>query len=160
MGWLKETRCRRKKKFDCTILGKCTKLLFYTIFIAIVPIFVQIFVDSSALFNSENSLTLQEMLYETVCKNDFRYINVSILFILFIEHTLLESERKNPKIDILTFIWLFITVIFWAVVIPMDVRANEDLFKLSIITLFLTIIVHTIHIGVKHIKITYIYVER
>ncbi len=160
MRWLNETRCKRKKKYDFTVLWKCTKLLFCTIFIAIVPIFLQIFIDSSPLFNSEVPFTLQKMLYETVCKNDFRYINVSILFILFIEHTLMEDKRKSEKIDILVFIWFFFAVIFWVLIIPMNLVANDYLFKLSLCALVSTIIVHSVYVGLKYTEITYIYVER
>ena len=165
--WLKETRTMKKKKYDFSLVVTCFALLLLSIFIALTPIFVQVLIESSNNMLENAEKTSSDFFSSIVCKNDFRYISISVLFILFVERSLLNNERNTKLtkfIDVISFVWLFLVVITWLLM-----TANENVidyvnkeieggvFNVSINCFAATIIVCFVNIINKCTKIQYVY---
>ncbi len=165
--WLKKTRMVKKKKYDFSLVGMCSVLLLLSVFIAFIPIFVQVLIESSNNILENAEKTVFDFLVSIICKNDFRYISISALFILFVERCLLNNEKKTKfieSVDVISFVWFFFVVIVWALmtanenVIDYVNKKNESgVFHLSIGCFVGTIIICFVNIISKCTKIKYVY---
>lgn len=165
--WLKKTRTVKKKKYDFSLVGTCSVLLLLSVFIAFIPIFVQVLVESSNNIPENADKTFSDFFRDIICKNDFRYISISVLFILFVERTLLNNEKNTrliESVDVISFLWLFFVVIMWLlmaanenVIDYINEKSESGVFHLSIGCFAGTIIICFVNIISKCTKIKYVY---
>lgn len=163
-SWLKSIRLRKKKKYDFSLVIQCSGLLFISVFIALVPIVIQYLIESSDNILESVGGTFLEALVEIVCKNDFRYISISVLFILFVEQCLLNDKSNTKFFDIFSLIWLFLVLIIWLLMISnenvtnyFNAKYENGVFIISIGCFAGTMVVCFMNIISKCTKIKYVY---
>lgn len=109
--WLSESKTNKKNKKGFGFIEMNVIIIFFSVFISLVPIFV-----TSLINIVQSDLEISVLKNQIICRNDFQYINVSVLFIVFVEHNLI-SNKVNTKfskiLDTLCFIWLICAFVFW-----------------------------------------------
>ena len=155
MNWLDNGRTVKKKQYDYSTFIKCIKLLFLSAVISSTPIIIQSIIELDG-YEEKNIKVFVHILSG---KDDFRYVNISLLFMLFCEHFLLDNNTETGKTTgKTTFIWLIFMLIFWLTVwLSKEVNlfvsniVENGLSVVSVTCFFLTLIQCVTHIASKYL---------
>lgn len=95
-------------------VGRCAVLFLLSVIVAYFPIFITSIFDHLGA----KEFNLEVVFTDTLKANDFKYINISSLVIVFIEYVLILHTAKKSKatifLDVVSFVWFLLIVVFWA----------------------------------------------
>lgn len=132
-------------------IGRCISLFLLSVIVSYIPIFTTSFFQHLDDFK----FSIITVFIDTLKTNDFKYINISSLVIIFIENVLIlysaEKSIATKILDVFSFIWFLFIVIFWSFSIA-NLRAYNLFESLAIFVFIVTMIICFVQIISKNIS--------